>query len=83
VTAVIQNPQGANLRFGPGVNYSFTYVLGQNSVVEVLGFSADGEWILVRVPDFEEAEGWIFLPLAPITGDFEGLPVLSSDESHP
>lgn len=48
-----------NLRSGPSVGYSILAEVEAGSPLEVLGKSADGEWLQVRTP--AGLEGWMFL----------------------
>ncbi len=73
----VQNPKGANVRFGPGVDYSFQYILEEGAAVELIGRSEDGQWILVRVPDRQEVTGWILAPLLSTDIDPGSLPVFT------
>jgi hypothetical protein len=77
--AVVSNPRGANLRFGPSLNYSFTYVLDPGTAVEMIALSADNQWVYVEVPGLNEGQGWIFLPLLSIESAYELLPVITED----
>ncbi len=47
-----------NLRSGPGIGYEIIAEVAGGTPLEVLGKSADGEWLRVRVP--EGLEGWMF-----------------------
>jgi uncharacterized protein YgiM (DUF1202 family) len=47
-----------NLRGGPGVGFEILAEVDGGTPLEVLGKSADGEWIRVRIP--EGLEGWMF-----------------------
>jgi uncharacterized protein YgiM (DUF1202 family) len=51
-----------NLRSGPGVGFEILAEIEAGTPLDVLGKSADGEWVKVRTR--EEQEGWMFyLPL--------------------
>lgn len=51
-----------NLRSGPSVGYEIITEVESGTPLEVLGKSADGEWIQVRLPGAQE--GWMFyLPI--------------------
>jgi hypothetical protein len=78
--STVSNSKGANLRFGPSVNDSFQYVLEAGTVVELMGISQDGEWFLVRVPDFEDQQGWVFGPLLAGSPNITLLPIVASPE---
>jgi hypothetical protein len=75
--ATVRNSTGANLRFGPSLNYSFTYVLDAGTVVELLGISDDGQWIFVNVPDIENGQGWLYASLIESQTSYDLLPVLT------
>lgn len=77
VLATVINSQGTNLRYGPGLDYSFSYVLEQGSIVVVLGTSEDRQWLLVAVPGEEQIYGWIYLPLVETDADVEQLEVFT------
>lgn len=47
-----------NLRDGPGVGFEILAEVAGGTPLEVLGKSADGEWIRVRIP--EGLDGWMF-----------------------
>ncbi len=54
--------QPANLRGGPAVGYLILAEVPAGTPLDLLGKSADGEWLKVRIPD--GTEGWMFyLPL--------------------
>ena len=78
--STVSNSKGANLRFGPSVNESFQYVLEAGTVVELIGISQDGDWLLVRVPDLKDQQGWIFGPLLEGLPNVELLPVVATSE---
>jgi len=50
-----------NLRSGPGSDYEALAILPLSDQVELLGKTADGEWIMVRAKDGQE--GWIYKDL--------------------
>jgi uncharacterized protein YgiM (DUF1202 family) len=51
--------QLTNLRSGPAVGFAILAEVAPGTPLEVLGRSADDEWIKVRTPDGDE--GWMFL----------------------
>ena len=56
-----------NLRSGPGDDYDVLAIIPLGETVELVGKTADGEWIMVRARDGEE--GWIYKDLLqPETG---------------
>jgi hypothetical protein len=72
--ATVNNPDGVNLREGPGVQFNFQFVLGPGSVVPVLGTDPTRQWLYVQVPD--GPEGWLFLPLVSLNVLVEDLSIL-------
>ncbi len=51
--------QLTNLRSGPSVGFAIIAEVEGGTALDVLGKSADGEWLKVRTPD--GLEGWMFL----------------------
>lgn len=75
--ATMTNAQGTNLRYGPGLEYSFRYVLEQGTVAVILGTSEDHEWLLVAVPGDEQIFGWVYLPVVETNVDIDQLQVFT------
>jgi uncharacterized protein YgiM (DUF1202 family) len=63
-----------NLRSGPGVGFDVLSEVESGTPLEILGKSADGEWVKVRTPD--QLEGWMFyLPLV-LNISLDQIPVI-------
>jgi hypothetical protein len=65
--------QLTNLRSGPAVGFAILAEVAAGTPLEVLGKSADQEWIKVRTPD--GLEGWMFLLPIKLYIPLESLPV--------
>jgi uncharacterized protein YgiM (DUF1202 family) len=77
VFAVVINSDGVNLREGPGLSFGYKVTVAAKSRVEVLGISADGQWVYIRGnAGEEEYSGWLFVPLVTLEGPIDELPVL-------
>jgi hypothetical protein len=64
---------GLNLRAGPGLSHRVILVLADETPVEVLGRSANGQWLEARLP--EGLGGWVFASYVDVDGDASRLPV--------
>lgn len=73
--AVVSNPEGVNVRFGPGVLYGYDTVIPQYEELEILGKSENGEWLLVADSSSLGALGWIFAPLVQLDISIEKIPI--------
>lgn len=65
------NISSANLRRGPGTAYESTGVVLRDDVLQVVGRSTDGEWLVVLTPDGEE--GWLATSLMDTEIDLDQL----------
>jgi uncharacterized protein YgiM (DUF1202 family) len=63
-----------NLRGGPGVGFGILAEVAAGTPLEVLGKSADGEWIRVRIP--EGLEGWMFYLPVRLNIPLDAVPVI-------
>jgi N-acetylmuramoyl-L-alanine amidase len=64
---------GVNLRTGPATAFSILDILAWGTIVDVIGRTADGTWLQVRVDD---QVGWVSEALvADTTDSFEDVPV--------
>lgn len=63
-----------NLRSGPGVGFEVLSEVAAGTPLDLLGKSADGEWLKVRIPDGQE--GWMFYLPVRLTVSPDAIPVL-------
>lgn len=77
---VIASPvdQRVNCRFGPSVAYSAVGVLESGRQAEVVGRSADLQWLYVRNPNNPSANCWLAANFITVTGNLETLPVVEA-----
>ena len=77
---VIASPieQRVNCRFGPSVAYSVVGVLEAGRQAEVVGRSADLQWLYVRNPVNPSANCWLSAGFILAVGNVEGLPVVEA-----
>lgn len=61
------------VRSGPGSDYSAQVILGAGEEVTVLGRTADGDWLQVRL--LNGTEGWVFAELLSAISDVDVLAV--------
>lgn len=71
----VTNPDGVNLREGPGVNYTFEVVLQAGSQLAAVGSDVSRQWIFVEANEYA---GWVFLPLVELNVPVDSLPVIES-----
>ncbi len=62
-----------NMRSGPGVTYPVLGLVRQNTILAIIGKSADGKWWQSRAPH----AGWIFGDLVDISGSTSSIPVVT------
>jgi uncharacterized protein YraI len=73
ITGVVDSTIGLNLRAGPGLSHRVILVLADETQIELLGRSANGEWLEARLP--EGLGGWVFASYVDAAGDTSKLPV--------
>jgi uncharacterized protein YraI len=65
----------ANVRSGPGVNYTVIGGLPIGSTAEVVGRDASASWYVIN---FQGGQGWVSNQVAQYTGDTNALPVVAA-----
>ncbi|MCB0211569.1 MAG: DUF4174 domain-containing protein [Anaerolineae bacterium] len=73
--------QNMYARTGPQLSYPELGLLEAGLVVQAIARSADGQWLQVTHPDFQQT-GWLHAPLTQVFGDPNQLPI-EGDESLP
>lgn len=67
-----------NLRQGPGTGYELIGTLASGGKVEVIGKTADGTWLKVRIPSGAQTqEAWISAGLVTQTGPTEKIAIVA------
>lgn len=54
------DPDGINIRSGPGVNYDIIGKMWLDQPLPVIGKSPGGDWLLIKNPVLPDGQGWIF-----------------------
>lgn len=75
VLGSIVSLQDVNVREGPGVTFPAIEVLSPGTGLEILGFSADGQWLNIRMEDGDE--GWVSAQLVRIQPSPTPIPSLT------
>lgn len=73
LAGTVDSSIGLNLRAGPGLGHRVILVLADNTALELLGRSADSQWLEARLP--EGLGGWVFASYVDVDGDLATLPV--------
>jgi Bacterial SH3 domain len=76
LAATITTPQGANVRSGPGLNFNVVGGIAPDTIIQVDGQSADGEWLRVA---HNNRPGWVNRIGFADDAAFAALPVLSPE----
>ena len=77
VTVTVTYEEAINVRAGPNsVYYPVVGQLPVGAVVQALGRSLAGEWIMINFPEANDGSGvgWVYAPLVTLSGGF--LPVI-------
>jgi len=74
------NDQPVNCRFGPDVSYSILGALVVGGQAEVIGKSIDATWWYVKNPSNPSTNCWLSAEFVTVTGNWEGVPVVSPPE---
>ncbi len=77
VTVTVTYDEAINVRAGPNsVYYPVVGQLPVGAVVQALGRSLAGEWIMINFPESSDGSrvGWVYAPLVTLSGGF--LPVM-------
>lgn len=62
-----------NLRLGPGLQHQVLGLLNTGFVLEIIGRSEIGEWLLVKLPN--GVSGWVYAQYIETSSDLASLPV--------
>jgi uncharacterized protein YraI len=73
IAGTVDSTIGLNLRAGPGLSHRVILVLADKTQIELLGRSANGQWLEARLP--EGLGGWVFASYVDAAGDASKLPV--------
>ena len=73
LAGTVDSSVGLNLRAGPGLGHRVILVLADKQAVELLGRSADSQWLEARLP--EGLGGWVFASYVDVDGAISSLPV--------
>jgi serine/threonine-protein kinase len=78
---VVVKVRSANIRYGPGTNYSILTATMQNEQLQVIGRNMDGSWLVVLVPG-TDTSGWISISVIEVnTLIVDALPVVKAPPS--
>ena len=80
ITLASPKDQPVNCRFGPAVSYSIIGALIVGRSAEVIGKSIDATWWYVKNPSDPSTNCWLSADFVVVTGNWEGLPVVSPPE---
>jgi len=69
--------QGANIRSGPGTNFSIIGFAPAGTTALITGRNAAGDWFVVSIPSLPGGVGWISAPLLAAT-NVQDLPIIAS-----
>lgn len=68
---------GVNIRVGPGTDYPIVGIAPLDAEGELVGISADGQWLVANVPTAPDSQGWVAAAYVEATGA-ETLPVIAA-----
>ena len=68
-------PQGTNVRAGPGTDYDLLGTMVAGQVGEILGRSNDSAWLKITYVGPHGNEGWVFRQIVRVFGDVPTLPI--------
>lgn len=74
VTGTVDSALGLNLRGGPGLGYHVLTVLSDGQALELVGRSANSQWLEARLPE-NHLGGWVFAAYVQTGTDLSALPV--------
>jgi hypothetical protein len=74
------NDQPVNCRFGPDLSYSILGALVVGRQAEVIGKNIDATWWYVKNPSDPSTNCWLSAEFVTVTGNWEGVPVVSPPE---
>jgi hypothetical protein len=73
-------PTAVNMRAAPDINADGVGSLGLNIPAPALGQTADGQWILIEVPDQAGQTAWVFAELVDLSVPAANLPVVTPSQ---
>jgi hypothetical protein len=73
-SGTVDSDLGLNFRAGPGLTYRVQLVLKDGQALDLLGRSANSQWLEARLPD-SGLGGWVFAAYLDASGDLSALPV--------
>ncbi len=73
--AIVTNPEGVNVRHGPGVFHTYSEIISLGEEIPVIGRSIDAQWLLVLDPETRRATGWVYAPLVELDIPIESIPI--------
>ena len=82
VAQVIVSTQGLNVRTGPGTNYSIITSFPEGTLLDVIGRSDTGNWLVVWLPDLQR-NGWISTAFVTLGFDISTLPIVAAPPAPP
>ena len=74
-TITVIAPAGANIRSGPGTQYTIIGIAPPGSEAIAVGTNGDGSWIAGAIPSVSSGVGWVLGELVTVEGG-ENLPVI-------
>lgn len=77
VVGTVTAPNGINVRTGPGSVYPVLGVAPEGTQGELIGRSADGQWLVADVPSAPNGQGWVAAAYVSVTGGAD-LPVIQA-----
>ena len=66
-TVYLDQPDGANLRSGPGTTYEYIGYLLPGQKVNVKGRSSGGEWLYIEYPGEPDMYAWVYAALVDLS----------------
>ena len=72
---IVNNPDGVNVRHGPGLFYTYSVIVPLDEQIEIVGRTEDAQWLLIRDPETAEIAGWVYVPLVNLEIPVEQIPI--------